>query len=330
MQTLVTADWHLSDQPRDAYRHQWQGSLLKIVKEHQVNRVLMLGDITEEKDYHSAELVNQVVGHLFRLARLAEVIIMRGNHDGVSAANPFFEFVRCIKNITWINEPTVLTFFEIGQCLFLPHTRNYEKDWAKLSYKQHKWIFCHNTFTGARDGERELQGIPTSIFHPRHGGIISGDVHKPQNVGPVTYVGAPYTVDFGDDYNGQVILLEDTKKRFLSIDGPQKRLIVLDDPAGFAKIKAKEGDILKVRVRWEGKDMSRWPQVKRDIFESGQQRGYVIHAVEPLIEAHAVKLGKRYRVAKQLSDAELLERYCVQNKLSVGLRKTGLKLLTAE
>src|SRR5205814_1607714 len=103
-------------------------------------------------------------------------------------------------------------------CLFLPHTNNYKRDWKGLDFSKYQWIFAHNTFQGANIGPRRLEGIPTSIF-PRNAKVISGDIHVPQHFGPIEYVGAPYRIDFGDDYEPRVLFLstKDEKRCIESI-----------------------------------------------------------------------------------------------------------------
>src|SRR6266567_2832077 len=106
MTTLVTADLHLSSNPRDAYRHERMWEIRKILKKYEVDRLLILGDLTEQKDHHSAELVNEVVNHMILFSECCPVTILRGNHDYVSSECPFFVFLKHIKRIQWINNPT--------------------------------------------------------------------------------------------------------------------------------------------------------------------------------------------------------------------------------
>ena len=91
--------------------------------------------------------------------------------------------------------------------------------------------------------------------------VYSGDIHTPQKAGPVTYVGAPYLVDFGDDYAPRVIVLDGNKEISVPVPGPQKRLIIWGDN----QLDAKPGDILKIRVHFTPKDSGSWWNVRDDI-----------------------------------------------------------------
>ena len=93
MNSLVTGDWHFSDNPRDDYRHAYMKKLMRLIKRKKVNNLIVLGDLTEEKDRHSAWLVNQVVLHFAELSQLCKIYILRGNHDYVDPDTPFFSFL---------------------------------------------------------------------------------------------------------------------------------------------------------------------------------------------------------------------------------------------
>jgi predicted phosphodiesterase len=220
MRRLVTADIHISKNPIDAYRLAFlKENLPVLVDKYKPNELLVLGDITQEKDQHPASLVNEVVGAFHNLAKRCKVIILQGNHDASAVEYPFFEFLNYIDNIQWIRTPT-----EEANCLYLPHTRDHKKDWQGLSFEDRDFIFAHNTFTGAKVNGQTLSGIPATVF-PDDACVLSGDIHEPQTLGSVTYIGSPYAVNFGDDFPFRVLLLDDLEVKSIKVRGTQKRLI---------------------------------------------------------------------------------------------------------
>lgn len=331
---LVTADWQLDDNPVNAYRHQFQKQLRAIVKKHDVKLLLLLGDLTEEKDRHGAWLVNRIVDHLDRLRRLCRIIIVRGNHDYVDAGSPFYEFLRHIEGIRWVNEPTEVQLDELGKVMLLPHTSDYKRDWHGLK-KTYDWVFTHNTFQGAHAGQGfMLRGIPTDIFG--HASVISGDIHIPQTIAPhVTYVGAPYLCDFGDRYEPRVLLVHDAHpptKGFTSIPvrGPQKRLVKIgclgDLKVGSADIRyVNPGDILKVRMLITAEQRAEWPELKAKIRAWGEANGYLIHIVQPVM-LDSIRSAGRKRARKQQSDGALLREFARNNSLDAMTLKVGLMI----
>src|ERR1700676_3121506 len=107
MTVLITADLHLNDLARDAYRHDWMANILPgMLQKYDIKLLLLLGDLCDSKDCHNAWLTNSVVDHLTLLAEICPVIVEKGNHDYVDPSTPFFEFLGKIPNVTWINKPT--------------------------------------------------------------------------------------------------------------------------------------------------------------------------------------------------------------------------------
>lgn len=306
---------------------------VEIVQKRKPDAVAILGDLTEAKDRHSSVLVNQVVHHLDAIASICPLLVMMGNHDYHNEGHPFFEFISKVRNIAWVGR--VMTHQQLPKkmadifegCLFLPHTRTYKEDWAGVDMKGRRWIFAHNTFTGADVGfGKNLEGIPLDVF-PKGARVIAGDIHVPQTIGPVTYVGAPYTVDFGDDYKPRLLQLEaDGRQRQIGVGAfPQKRLVTID--AAYDISAAAEyfnaGDILKVRVTVE--DMSKWSATHKQIVDWCVAHDLVPQLVSPVITKHAVR--KRHKLTSTQSDSELVSQYAKRTGLTDPVLKVGLKLL---
>lgn len=333
---LVTADWHLSDNIRDDYRHAFIARLRTAAKDRKVDWVLILGDLTEEKDRHSAWLVNSVVRHVALFAKICRVLILRGNHDYIDPDHPFYAFLSRIEGVTWVNAPTDLKNLPsapqmgLGSVLFLPHTSDYKRDWKGLKFSQYDWIFAHNTFSGAQVGHGQtMKGIPLDVF-PDDACVVSGDIHVPQKLGPVTYVGAPYLVDFGDNYNPRVLLLDGTKPKpmwSMSCEGPQKRLVQVRSVAELNKHdELAEGDILKVRIVLESSQHAQWPELQKAVREWGVKHKMIVHAVQPVILESRAKAATRKSGAKK-TDTQLLQEYGKARGMDDATVRTGLKLM---
>lgn len=345
MTILVTADLHLNNLPRDQYRHDFQKELRSLVKKHGVSLCVILGDLTDEKDFHSAQLVNKVVDHIYQLARLVPVVILKGNHDYTSLNEiPYFTFLRRIERVYWIGEPThgrelvnlpAPAAKDVARVLFLPHSPNPVRDWKGLNFKGKEWIFAHNTFDGARiEGGRVLSGTSTDIFGVG-AFVISGDIHTPQVIGKkttVTYVGSPYRIDFGDDYNPRVLILKGTSIEEELCSGPRKQLITVKAGAALKSgIKdvlrdLEKGDILKVRVELNSDQYARWGELRDAIREWADTHGYVLHLIQPITER--IGMSKK-TVAKQApkSDAELLKSFAKRQNVDDKTLRVGLDIL---
>jgi hypothetical protein len=337
IKALVTADWHFSENPRDDYRHKWQIALRKMIKRYSVSTLIVLGDLTERKDRHSAQLTNQVVDHFYKLAGICDnVIVLRGNHDYVLPDYPFFRLLQRLEGVYYIGQPIdginapTPVFRSLGRHLWLPHTANPKKEWAGLDTQGAELIFAHQTFNGANVGfGRKLEGIDPDELLPGKARIISGDIHVPQSSGSrVIYVGAPYLVDFGDSFEPRILLLDSNgRTQSIQCSGPQKRLIEAAS-AEEAKRKcekvAAEGDILKLRIAVDS--IERWPETREAIREWCTKQGLVPHIVQPLLKAKS-SMASKQAVSAARSDSQVLTDYGKLRKVDEPVLKTGLSLL---
>lgn len=339
MTILVTADWHVSENPRDNYRWLWLRKLPKLLQKHKVDLLLVLGDLSEAKGRHEAELVNQLVDIFRELAEICPVVVLQGNHDGFSADNPFFRFLEAIERVSWVGRPTPSREFQnvpvfcqkaLGRgAIFLPHSPSPERDWTKLDLKSYDWAFTHQCYENSEsESGFKLPGTPLSVF-PRGLKVISGDIHKPQTVGPVTYVGSPYAIDFGDSFEPRVLLINDKGQlQSLLCEGPQKRLVEIKS---VSELKAVKGlspeDILKVRVEIAPAQHAEWPEIVTKVRAWGLDNKYDIYAVQPNVKAERRSMSKVRKDAPKRSDVELLREYAQRRQVDEKTLKAGETLL---
>lgn len=343
MAIIGTTDLHLTDNPMDEYRFAFieQHFPAECKAGKGVDGILILGDLTEEKDRHSARLVNRIVRALDKLSRIAPTVVLMGNHDYHDEGHPFFEFLSHIENLRFISAvtdgqemgPPFVKLFR--DYLFLPHTRAYLKDWEK--YIKDGWggfdaIFAHNTFDGADTGYgRKLEGIPVDVFGKK-AQVLAGDIHAPQTLGPVTYIGSPYTVDFGDDYDPRLMFIEGNKVKWRSVGNyTQKRLVHITHGKDLLDYKKQiqEGDILKVRVDVD--DMKAWGAIVRVAHAQAKQLGARAERVEPVISFKAKrKLTVSGGSESAASDAEVLRSFADRHNLDDDKLNVGLDLLEGE
>jgi hypothetical protein len=329
MPALITADLHLSDNPRDEYRFTALSTIRNIAKAEKVSRVIVLGDLTEAKDKHGARLVNRIVNEFDKLATVCDVMILKGNHDYVVEDDPFFAFLSRIPDISFINNPTEFPIKGLGHCLFLPHTRDWQRDWSGIELTGNDWVFAHNTFEGADVGGRTMPGIPVEQFGKDRDYVITGDVHVPQRIGPVTYVGSPSLVDFGDDYEPRVLLIEEGKRPIsIPVPGPQKRLIEIKILMfGTSVISGiwNKGDIVKVRVNLDAGDYAQWAEIRQHVKAWGDEEGLILHTIQPIVREGKSTIKRTVRAPR--SDEELLQSYVKLRAVDEATAGVGMKLL---
>jgi hypothetical protein len=329
MTKLIFADPHWSDNPRDRYRHDFVDWMVAQIRKRQASDVYLLGDLTVEKNYHDAWLVNRCVDHVYRLAQEARVTIDQGNHDYTNQDNPFFEFLNRVPNVTWISTPTVIENY-----LFLPHTRQWKADWHEISIQAHNYdcVFAHQTFEGAAVGGRPLGGIPIeAIGWCRR--VISGDIHHPQKIlisggGYLHYVGAPYRVNFGDDYAPRILMLDEADKlTSISVPGVRKQLLDIDASTNMdqACTDLDAGDILKIRIKIGRETYDHWPAIKAKVRQWADKHDYIVDSIHPILEAVARVTPSRREDNK--TDVELVRTYAKKVGATPDTLTAGLQLL---
>lgn len=332
MKALISADWHLADNARDEYRWRFvEQELPEILQDEGVSLLLFLGDATEAKSGHSAELVNRLVAAFKRLALLCPVVGLTGNHDGLSPSKPFWAFLAELERVSWVQTPTVLadlknvpeSFPTGASTILLPNTQNHERDWEDIDFRRFKWAFAHQSFAGASsESGFKLSGIPLSYF-PKDLEIVAGDIHQPQTLGQLTYVGSPYTVDFGDAFKPRVLLWNGKRLESLQIFGPQKQLVEASSIKALSKQKLEKGDIVKVRLEIDSYDD--WPEAKKEIEAWALDQGVTLHLAQPIIaSATAQRSTPEFET---LSEEEILKAYAKKHDLNAAYVSVGLRLL---
>jgi hypothetical protein len=301
--------------------------LAKLQKQHNVTATFILGDLTQEKDNHSAALVNRTIDEMTRLR--PPVFILMGNHDGISPDNPFFKFTDYIDGFEYRSDPS---FDSVRGVCFIPHCRTQQDfDRAVGVLKLHQaTVMCHQTFDGAiAETGAKLSGLSTKALElskPKL--VLAGDVHKPQHQGIVHYVGAPYHVRFGDNFEPRVLLIDGTSTKDLHFDAPRK-WVVRTNKAYRLPDHVRRGDQVKVYLELGREEAVHWHHHRRAMLGLCRDMGLEVFGIDMKIQqvngkAEGVE-GHQLKTPKEVMTA-----FCQHEGLKDGLRTTGFRLLAAE
>lgn len=322
---LITGDLHLTDNSRDNYRLDFlQRRLPKLAHRYDVSTISILGDLTTKKDFHGSWLVNTIVDSLTALVEKGiEVEIICGNHDyHANIDNPFFQFMDYLEGIRFYNRP-----YQDLDTLYLPHTRNPERDWADIDFEGVKLILTHNTFAGALgEANQALRGIPLNLL-PRSIQIVSGDVHPPQQLENATYVGAPYTINFGDVYQPRVLLLDKGRQTSIPLKGPAKRVVAARSLIELKRLLSATGneDIIRIELVLQQSDYPKWAELQAEARRllNGNRR---LDSIIPVVEANRQITAQR-RNRGPISDEKLVRDYCQDRGTDNHTTEQGVELL---
>ena len=333
---LITADIHLSANPANEYRWQLFPFLKKLAKRYAASGLWVLGDLTDAKDRHPGEFVNRLTAAFVHLHPTFDFVeILKGNHDYSRNGEPFFRFLSRFPHIRYYSSPVQTSRFGHA-CHFIPHTTDGNAVLSALQHSSADVLLLHHTFNGAVAGSVPLEGTDTADVRKRGRLILSGDVHMPQVVGPVEYVGAPYHQTFGDSFLPRVGLLSfsDEGVSFTEIstasEFPSKRTVVSasrDELVEQLQLFVP-GDSVRVRLSLSKSDFFEFEQLRALAQEQCLSLGLHLHGVEVL--PRKVLMHRRVSSrAPQLavSSEDHFSAYCTRLRISNEVRAVGRTLL---
>ncbi len=331
-QWLITSDLHLSDRPKDSYRFGLFDWLVKQQHKYKVDATFILGDLTDRKDNHSSALVNRVIDELLKLR--PPVYILRGNHDGLDPANPFFRFLQTIEGLDFVVEPMVLGqgYADQPRVALIPHQVDQPAFDRACGIVGHKMpgVMMHQTIQGAvAETGMPLSGLQASLVEARQPLVwLSGDIHRPQTLNcGLTYVGAPYRIKHGDDFTPRVLLIKGDqendlyfpclKKHILRVRGA-KELKLTDD--------VRPGDHIKIIIELKKEDIVTWVTQRALAIKICKDLGLEVYGCD--LEVLDSKTPLRDTVSLQArTPKEIVLAFCKAEGLPSQITDTGLELM---
>jgi UDP-2,3-diacylglucosamine pyrophosphatase LpxH len=333
----IISDLHLTENKYDRYRWEVWPWIRNILLKHNCEKLYILGDLLDKKDRHPAELVNELIDEISATAIIVPITILKGNHDYLKPDHPFIKFIRHIPKVTFITEPGFTT--KTGSVLWLPHSKNPEEEWKDINFRDKNLtnIFMHQSVIGSQvSNYHEMKsGLSTTIFKNTSAKIISGDIHVPQDIPivgaqPLTYVGTPYPIAFGDTYKPRGLLLDENNK-FTSIymNTIQKLHLKITDPLKLKDLTINREDQVKITLQLSNAELSDWPKYKKEIQDYLTYIGAILRDIklEKLTEETSKKSTTNITALRQESPLEILNRYSKQEKLDERILAAGLEII---
>lgn len=325
---LIVTDIHLTANPRDDYRWGLFPWLEEQVAEHGLQHIFCLGDITDAKDNHPSRLVNRIVEAFSSLAKCCPVTILQGNHDYLQEGSPFFSFFNEFDP----GPRFVSEILDLGQFLLLPHTKTPHEDWKPYRFDDYDYVFMHQTVSGSiASNGMKMEGELEPDFGTKKCKIYSGDIHVPQVIGNVEYVGSPYHVHFGDRFNARCVIV-DKRGNPKDVHFPclQKFVANIGRIQDLEKLDLEKGDQLKVRIDLAPSMRSEWSTIKQQILDWCKDRGVDVHGLELVAtKKRRVLLQDAAQTAEAAvrSPEAALRRFADHEKLPEDILIAGLELV---
>jgi hypothetical protein len=328
---ILTADWHLTEQARDEYRWRVFETLRGIAQKEPGSDVFILGDICDKKDRHSAALVNRLVNSLQALASAIKprcIHILMGNHDQALKGAPFWSFLRHQAGLAFYDVPAAMP----GGLVLLPFHADPASGWAACELERKRAAFAHQPLDGARLQNGRKLDMPNGYRFPPNLQVYAGDIHVPQRLGNVTYIGAPHPIDFGDDYLRRMLVLHpdfSVKNEVMIQGGASKHLLEIEAADDLARCGAIPGDQAKVRCRLALNKIEQWPAERDAITEWAKKRQVLLAAIEvEVLSAPTAQAGTAAVERSYADPASVLEAYGQAEKMQEPILRAGAAFLT--
>ena len=332
MSWLITADLHLTDRPEHAYRFKFLEWLHQQAIEERATQIFLLGDITDQKDRHSAWLVQEVVHAIMKLATVCDLHILYGNHDGPSLDRPYWKFLASLRSTRPICYYTKVV--HVDSCIMSPwgcENEAVSDVRTAMTGTIPSFMFMHATVNGAKtENGTVMEGSCPSSFVPKNTRlkVFSGDIHVPQRVGDVEYVGAPYHVHYGDGFEPRVLLLNPNsgKTRDIHWDGaPRLHTLHLSVGSFSLPDRVGNGDRVKIVASTDvallPADWQSYIQAIRKVIEA---RGATLTTA--LLENKVKADALRALAAARRGDDEIVRNFAEHQKYSDQVTTVGVEL----
>jgi hypothetical protein len=220
--------------------------------------------------------------------------------------------------------------------LFLPHSKDPVNEWQsilKRCIEDTDIIFMHQTVKGAKGNNGFLlEGLDPNIFSKFNGLIFSGDIHTPQQVGKVVYVGSPYPVYFGDSFTGNVILLgkdKANKYQWQRVEYPtiKRTMLELDwTKDAIFTFKVNTGDQFKIKMIVNRSDSDQFDSWKKCLKGHIEEKGGTLVSVELKLAEEKNNIAKK-RKFKNTDPLTVFNRYVKVEGLDSFYESVGKEFL---
>lgn len=329
MNYLLWTDPHFTDNPIDAYRWDIFRHLKEISLRERVTKIVCLGDLVDRKDRHTAVLVNKLIDSFSDLHfdTGADVDILAGNHDMPLTGPYFWKFLNTLPGVRYLQK------WEIDEVsvAYLPFSANPKQEWPDLS--KVRAIFMHQTVEGAKiDGTYTIpkgHDLPVLPAIP----IFSGDVHNPQFIKGITYIGCCHPIKFNESWNNRVIVIHDgdfVNFKEIRIAGTKRAILDITSSDELKKLTSfAKGDQLRIRYTLDPAKMTTWPVEEEAIKSWAASNGIFLASIEASLTGNTLvsESQEQRNELEVMLPEQVIDVFGKTENLSPEVIQMGLQLL---
>lgn len=327
----MTSDLHLVADESCRYRWDLFPWLKAEAKAEKAKSLIICGDLTDRKDNHGADLVNKIVSTLADMAEVfQDVTVLAGNHDWLLQGQEYFRFLDKVGNgrIRFITRPTEDPDVKGAPTFYLPYSKNPAKDWEGLDFSHYDFVFMHQTMKGSRASNGEIMEGEALPDLSAAGKVYSGDIHVPQVIGPVEYIGSPYHVHFGDAFTPRVLLLERGGNPVDLFFKTISRVTV--KVSGLRELERwplRKGDQVKLRISLTEAERHDWARIRREAKALLREAQVVEAGIELIVDKAGNRLDAPRDRQRMRSPADALYAYVKSEELGAEALDIGQRIM---
>lgn len=238
--------------------------------------LVVLGDTLDAKRIIAAECANKLI-ELLSVKDAPDTIFLVGNHDKINEKSEEHALNFLKPYATVVDKPAEGFLSEI-EVMLIPyqHDNSIIKNILKdEDYAAPKLLLMHQGIMGSEAGHyiQDKSACPKEWFKNHR--VVSGHYHKTQDivcampgdngVGIFTYLGNPYTLNFGeanDPEKGYHVLYEDGSLELIPLKLSRHVIVELEswtvsNPNRIGTVKAKPNDILWIKINGPKEELSK-------------------------------------------------------------------------
>lgn len=177
------------------------------------NTTIWMGDFLDTKEVIRGKCLNLIYNRL-KHSKLMHIILI-GNHDlhNLDGTEHSLEVLKSLTNVCIVDSPVSILGFK-----FIPYSSNLQHLKDTLESTTETVVFGHFDLSGFDYGNGHLceRGLSYDDFS-KFEKVISGHFHKYQNKGNFTYIGTPFSHNFGESNQTKYVGLFHTESQFLEL-----------------------------------------------------------------------------------------------------------------
>ncbi len=231
--------------------------LKEVIIQYKPDVVVNLGDTFHTHNVIRSEIMAMIDDHLrwMQTNYWGTYFILVGNHDMAHHKTPeihaWLPYKNAHSKVIIVDQP----LHTVGDVSYLPYIDSHDEfeNHLNVAMNQSNLIFCHQTFRGANFGfvtTKEGAVVPENY----DGQIVSGHIHKGQDLGCVWYPGTPFAQEASDhnEVKGIYLYDQDSGERTF-IESPLPQWVTSKaTPVNFAEVISRMAKTNKNHLVIEG------------------------------------------------------------------------------